>query len=389
MDTKKKTLFGGNMRQNGMIIALLAVICFFGIATKGMIFRPLNISNIFMQNSYLIFLSLGMFFCVLTGNVDLSVGSVVGVSGALLGAMIVQNHVPTWIAVTVTLVVGLLIGAFQGAFIAFLSIPPFIVTLAGMLMFRGLTQYILQGQSLSPFTNSFQYFASGFLFPQLKVGGLNVICLIVLAVASIAVILREMSARKKRISYGFEVPSMGVTAAKLAGIIFVMGFVLIMLAKYRGMPFVLVVLIIVTLIYNFIAQKTSVGRHVYAVGGNRLAAQMSGVKTKWVMFIVYVNCALLATVAGIVVTGRLNVATAKAGNSYELDAIAACYIGGCAAAGGSGTIMGTIVGAAIMAILNNGMSIMGISTDIQQVIKGLILLLAVTFDLTSKSKSKS
>lgn len=386
-EMKKSRILTGNIRQNGMLIALLIVVLLFGVLTGGLIFRPLNISNLFMQNSYLIFLAIGMFFCILTGNVDLSVGSVVGVSGALLGAMIVQNHMPTWQAVIITLIAGLLIGAFQGGFIAFLNIPPFIVTLAGMLMFRGLTQWILQGQSLSPFTDSFQYFASGFLFPELKVGDINLLCILLWIAASLLLVLSEYRRRLKRQKYGFEVGSIYLMIAKLAIAIIAMGFVLIMLGKYRGLPFVLVALLVVTLVYNFISQKTPLGRHVYAVGGNRYAAQLSGVKTKLVMFAVYVNCAFMATIAGIVVTGRLNVATAKAGNSYELDAIAACYIGGCAASGGSGKIFGVIIGAAVMAILNNGMSIMGIGTDIQQVIKGLILLLAVTFDLTSKAKS--
>ena len=364
-----------NLRQYGMIIALVLITLFFGTVTGGVLFKPMNISNIFMQNSYIIFLSIGMFFCVLTGNVDLSVGSVVGVSGALLGFMIVEHNVPTPVAVIVTLVCGLLIGVFHGCFIAFLNIPPFIVTLAGMLIFRGLTMVILQGQSLSPFSKSFQYFSSGFVGTDMKSGGIN--------------ILAEQNKRKARIKYGFEVSSAKIMAAKLAAVLLAVGAILMGLGMYRAIPFILIILIIVALIYTYIADKTPVGRHVYAVGGNADAARLSGVKTRLIMFLVYVNCSFMATIAGIVVTSRLNVATSKAGTSYELDAIAACYIGGCAASGGAGSIIGVITGAAVMAVLNNGMSILGIGTDMQQVIKGFILLLAVTFDIRAKAKGKN
>ena len=387
MEEKTKSRFGVNLRQGGMIFALVFIILFFGIVTGGIMFRPMNVSDLFMQNSYVIFLAIGMFFCILTGNVDLSVGSVVAVAGALMGFMTIMHNVPTPVAVVITLIFGLCIGVFQGSFIAFLNVPPFIVTLAGMLIFRGLTQVILQGQSLSPFSDGLQYFASGFLLKDVSVGGMNLVCVLLLILAAAALVFSELKKRKNRIAYGFDVPPMTFLAVKLAAIILAMAAVLLSLGAYRGMPFVLFVLIIVTIIYTFISSKTKLGRHVYAVGGNRNAAQLSGVNTKLVMFLVYVNCSLMATIAGLVVAGRLNVATAKAGNAYELDAIAACYIGGCSASGGAGTIIGAIVGAAVMGVLNNGMSILGIGSDMQQVIKGLILLLAVTFDIYSKSKS--
>lgn len=387
MEKKKQNLFGANIRQNGMILALVTIILLFGVITHGVIFRPMNVSNLFMQNSYVILLSIGMFFCVLTGNVDLSVGSVVAVAGAMLGYMTVEKGVPTTTAVIITLIMGLLIGAFQGSFIAFLNVPPFIVTLAGMLIFRGLTMVILQGQSLSPFSKGFQYFASGFLLTHVKAAGINIICFALIIISAVAIIWTEIHKRKNRLKYGFEVSPKSMMLAKIVIMIAAISIVLLSLSSYRGMPFILIVLIVVTIVYTFIANKTPIGRHIYAVGGNKNAAKLSGVRTKLVMFAVYVNCSLLATIAGMVVTGRLNVATAKAGNSYELDAIAACYIGGCSASGGAGTIMGVIIGAAVMGILNNGMSILGIGTDMQQVIKGLILLLAVTFDIYTKSKA--
>lgn len=387
MNEQKKRLFGNDIRQSGMIFALVFIILFFGIVTQGVMFRPMNVSNVFMQNSYVIFLAIGMFFCILTGNVDLSVGSVVAVSGALMGYMTINQGISTSVAVIVTLIVGLAIGIFQGFFIAFLNVPPFIVTLAGMLIFRGATQVILQGQSLSPFSEGFQYFASGFLLSDIKIGELNLLCVLVLIIGAGLLVFSELKKRKNRIEYGFDVPAVSLVVVKLTAIIVAMAAVLISLGAYRGMPFILFILIFVTAFYTFVSNRTRLGRHIYAVGGNRKAAQLSGVRTKMVMFLVYVNCAFMATIAGLVVTGRLNVATAKAGTSYELDAIAACYIGGCSASGGSGTIIGAIVGAAVMGVLNNGMSILGIGTDMQQVIKGLILLLAVTFDIYSKSKS--
>ena len=387
MNEQKKRLFGNDIRQSGMIFALVFIILFFGIVTQGVMFRPMNVSNVFMQNSYVIFLAIGMFFCILTGNVDLSVGSVVAVSGALMGYMTINQGIPTSVAVIVTLIVGLAIGIFQGFFIAFLNVPPFIVTLAGMLIFRGATQVILQGQSLSPFSEGFQYFASGFLLSDIKIGELNFLCVLVLIIGAGLLVFSELKKRKNRIEYGFDVPAVSLVVVKLTAIIVAMAAVLISLGAYRGMPFILFILIFVTAFYTFVSNRTRLGRHIYAVGGNRKAAQLSGVRTKMVMFLVYVNCAFMATIAGLVVTGRLNVATAKAGTSYELDAIAACYIGGCSASGGAGTIIGAIVGAAVMGVLNNGMSILGIGTDMQQVIKGLILLLAVTFDIYSKSKS--
>lgn len=385
---KTKNLFGKNLRQNGMIIALVFITLLFGILTKGTMFRPMNVSNIFMQNSYIIILTIGMFFCELTGgNVDLSVGSVVAVSGALMGVMTVQNNVPVPAAVAITLLCGILIGMFQGAFIAYLNVPPFIATLAGMLIFRGLTQVILQGQSLSPFSSGYQYFAAGFVLPDVRIMGVNVLCLAVFAVSTAALIWTERKKRAERQKYGFEVPPLYVSAGKIAAVIVAMGLVLFKLSAYEGMPMILLVLIVMSLFYSYVAANTRLGRHVYMLGGNRKAAELSGVRTKRVMFIVYTNVAFLAAVAGLVVSGRLNAATPKAGNSYELDAIAACMIGGVSATGGAGTIVGAITGAAVIAILNNGMSIMGIGIDMQQVIKGLILLIAVTFDIYSKSKS--
>ena len=384
---EKKSIISGNIRQNGMILALVCITLFFGVVTKGVVFRPMNISNLFMQNSYVIFLTIGMFFCILTGNVDLSVGSVVAVTGALLGWMTLEQGVPTTLAVIITVLFGIVVGLFQGSFIAFLNVPPFIVTLAGMLIFRGMTYVILEGQTLSPFSEGVRYFASGFVFPDMRIGGYNIVCLILIVLSAIALIVAERNKRRNNIKYGFDVSPIVVTILKLAAIIGVISAITLSLSAYKGLPFIVLVLVVVILLYSFIADRMVIGRHIYAMGGNMNAARLSGVKTKWNMFVVYINSAFMATISGLVVAGRLNAATAKAGNGFELDAIAACYIGGCSASGGVGTIIGAIVGALVMAILNNGMSILGIGSDMQQVIKGFILLLAVTFDIYSKSKT--
>lgn len=385
--SKMKSLISGNIRQNGMVIALVFITLFFGFATNFIIFRPMNISNLLMQNSYLIFIAIGMFFCLNTGNVDLSVGSVVAVTGALVGWMTISHGISTPLAVVLSIAFGILIGIFQGGFIAFLKVPPFIVTLAGMLIFRGLTFVILEGQTLSPFSTGFQYFASGFVFSDFRVGGVNLVCLLLILAVAIAVVFNEINKRRINHEYGIEVPPIMVSVLKIVAIIGFVSAIILSLSAYKALPFIFVVLIVITLIYSFIANMTIIGRHIYAIGGNIDAAALSGVKTKWIMFLVYVNSAFLATISGLVVTGRLNAATAKAGSGFELDAIAACLIGGVSASGGVGTIIAAIIGALVMAVLNNGMSIMGIGTDLQQVIKGFILLLAVTFDVYSKSKS--
>ena len=327
-----------------------------------------------------------MFFCLTTGgNVDLSVGSVAAFAGAMMGALTLNAGMPTWQAVVITLITGILIGVVQGSFIAFLKVPPFIATLSGELVFRGLTQVVLQGQTLSPFSEGFKFFASGFVLRDAKVFGINIVCLICLILAA-AIVSSEMKKRRSNKKYGFAQSSIYVSIAKCVFLIAVLSVILMSLSAYNGMPFILLVMAVLAIAYTFIANKTVLGRHVYMVGGNPKAAKLSGVRTDLVMLAVYTNMALLATIAGFVVAGRLNAASPRAGIGYELDAIAACTIGGAGSA--SGTIMGAIIGATVMAILNNGMSILGIGTDMQQVIKGGILLLAVTFDIYSKVKSK-
>lgn len=392
-----KKAFGGNIRQYGMIIALFVLMCFFQIITKGTLLMPMNISNLVAQNAYVLILAIGMLFCIITGNVDLSVGSIVAIIGAVSGILIVRMELPFWLGLIICMLIGIMVGAFQGFFIAYVKIPAFIVTLAGMLMFRGLTMALLKGQTISQYPKQFQFAAQGFVFQSAKIpfefGGkamtLNIFAVIAGIVCSVIYLLFELNSRTNKRKYNFPVDSTPVLIIKVLLVAAVINFFTVELALYNGIPAVLLIVVLLVAIYTFIANKTIIGRHVYALGGNAKAAKLSGVKTSKIMFMVYANMGLLAGLAGIIVAARLNAATPKAGSGFELDAIAACYIGGASASGGIGTIIGAIVGGLVMGVLNNGMSILGVSVDWQQVVKGAVLLLAVTFDVYSKSKSSS
>ena len=382
---KIKSLFKGDIRKYGMIIALVSITILFQVLTDGILLKPLNLTNIILQNSYILILAIGMLFPILTGNVDLSVGSIVAFIGALAAILMVKNGVSVPVAIVICLAAGALIGAWQGFWIAYVKIPAFIVTLSGMLVFRGLTLYILDGQTLAPFPESFQVISSGFI-PDIASGTLNMTAIIIGILCSIVFIVLEISKRKNKIKYKFEVESTGKLIAKCVAILIIINVFTYTLSIYKGLPTVLILLGVLIIAYSFLSNKTILGRHVYALGGNEKAAGLSGVKTKKNMFLVYVNMGLMAALAGLVFAARLNAATPKAGNGFELDAIAACYIGGASAMGGIGTVSGAIVGGLVMGILNNGMSILGIGVDIQQAIKGLVLLAAVAFDVYTKSR---
>jgi putative multiple sugar transport system permease protein len=374
-----------------MVIALAAAMIFFGILTNGIFFLPVNLTNLVLQNSYVLILAVGMLLCTLTGNVDLSVGSVVCFVGAVCGVMIVDMHLNPFLVMFVALLIGAVIGMWQGFWIAFVHVPPFIATLAGMLMFRGLGQVIMQGQTKAPFPKEFQVIASGYIGDPL--GGLTIggstfhLFSIVIGLVIVAfIIISEIAKRKKQKAYNFDLLPKGIWIVKLAAIAAVLMAFTIVFALYRGLPNILIVLGILIVGYQFVASKTVQGRHIYALGGNAKAAKLSGVKTEWVMFWIYTNMAVLASIAALVFAARLNAATPKAGQNFEMDAIAACYVGGSAVSGGIGTIIGAVVGGLFIGILNNGMSILGVSTDWQQAIKGFVLLAAVAFDLYSKTR---
>ena len=383
-----KQLMKNNIRQYGMGIALVSIVILFQILTNGILLRPLNVSNLVLQNSYILVLAIGMLLVIITGNVDLSVGSVVAFVGAISGMLMVNMKMPVFVAIIVSLLIGALVGAWQGYWIAYVKIPAFIVTLAGMLVFRGLTLVILQGQTLAPFPEAFQAMSSGFTRDIFGSGGLHITTILVGILFSIIYILLELDNRKKKIKYNFDTLPIKFLIAKLGVIILAINLLTFSLASYKGIPNVLILLSVLVVIYTFIANKTIPGRHIYALGGNEKAAKLSGIKTEKVLFWVYVNMGLLSALAGMVFTGRLNAATPKAGTGFELDAIAACYIGGASASGGIGTVMGAIIGGLVMGVLNNGMSIVGVGIDWQQAIKGMVLLAAVAFDVYTKSKSK-
>lgn len=387
--TTIKTIIRNNIREYAMVLALVVIMILFQILTGGVLFMPLNITNIILQNSYVLILAVGMLLVILTGNVDLSVGSVAAFIGAVAAVFMVNYKMPVILAVPLCLIIGALVGAWQGFWIAYRRIPAFIVTLAGMLVFRGLTMVILKGQTLSPFEVSFQVIANGFLPETLKLGNLNMIAIGIGILLSLIFIYVELKSVKNKKKYNFEVLPLGFTVAKIVIIVISINLLTYSLAAYKGIPLVLILIASLIAIYTFVTQKTILGRHIYALGGNEKAARLSGIKIIHVKFFVFVNMGVLAALAGLVVAGRLNAATPKAGTNFELDAIAACFIGGASASGGIGKIVGAIIGALFMGVLNNGMSIKGVGIDWQQAIKGMVLLGAVAFDVYNKSKSSA
>ena len=330
-----------------------------------------------------------MLLVIITGNVDLSVGSVVALIGAVAANLMIKHNMSVVPVVLISLLIGALVGAWHGFWIAFVKIPAFIVTLSGMLLFRGLTLVILKGQTLAPFDKSYQVLSSGFIKDIFGGETFHITTLVIGLIFSLIYVLVEIRNRKNKLKYGFDVMPMKLLIVKLSIIVIAINLLTYSFASYKGAPNVLILLFFLVVIYSFIANKTVIGRYIYATGGNEKAARLSGIKTDKVLFWVYVNMGLLTALAGIVFSGRLNAAMPRAGTGFELDAIAACYIGGASASGGIGTIIGAMIGGLVMGVLNNGMSILGIGIDWQQAIKGLVLLVAVAFDAYTKSKSRN
>ncbi len=380
-------LFRSNIREYGMLIALIAVMAFFQIQTGGVLMRPVNITNLVLQNSYVITMALGMLLIIVSGWIDLSVGSVVAVVGALAGVLIVRYDVNWVVVVAISLLVGAAIGAFQGYWVAYLKIPSFIVTLAGFLIFRGLTIALLQGESVGPFPRGFQNISSGFIPDLFQYEGFHITTMLIGVILSVLLIWLDARGRKNQQKYGFEVtPFYFFVAKNIAITMAVMGFCYLM-ASYKGLPNVLVLLFALIAAYAFMTSQTVIGRRIYAMGGNVKAAMLSGVNTTRLLFYTFVNMGVLASLAGLIVAARLNSSTPNAGDGMELDVIAACFIGGASPTGGVGKVIGAVVGAFLIGVLNNGMSIMGVGIDWQKVVKGVVLLLAVLFDVYNKNKS--
>ncbi len=386
----QKTKIMGWVQKYTMIIILILVVAFFASQKDGAILSSQNITNLIAQNAYVFILSVGMLLCILTGgNIDLSVGSVVCFVGGV-GAVFMSNGMNMWLAVILMLAIGTAIGAWQAYWIAYVRVPPFITTLAGMLVFRGLSNVVLGGKTMS--------IASQDLYIQIFGGGANcyiggsefrnTLALIVGAIAIVVYLFCVIRGRMTRVSKGYEVDSMVKTIIQTVVIVGVIAFFSYKLSGYKGLPTALLWVGVVVLIYGYITSKTTIGRHFYAVGGNEKATRMSGINTNRVYFIAYTNMGLLSALAGIMTIARMMSAQPTYGDGYEMDAIGSCFIGGASAYGGVGTVTGVIIGAVLMGVINLGMSIMGVDQNLQKVVKGAVLLAAVIFDVVSK-KQKS
>ncbi len=389
MTTKAKTL--NFIQKYTMIIALVLVTAFFAWRTDGKILLPQNITNIISQNAYVFVLATGMLMCILTGgNIDLSVGSVVCFVGTV-GAVLMRRNLNMWLAVLVMLCVGLLIGAWQAFWIAYVKIPPFITTLSGMLVFRGLSNVVLEGKTVAVTNETFvRIFGGGAncYVPDLFHGkDMNILCLVVGIVGCALYLFLTFRNQIARRRAGLETDSMVKTVIKAVVIVAVVLFFAFRLAQYKGLPMALIWVVAVIMIYSYITSKTTVGRYLYAVGGNETATKLSGIDTKKIYFFAYANMGLLAGLAGILTIARLTSAQPTYGQNYEMDAIGSCFIGGASAYGGIGTVQGVIIGALLMGVINIGMSIMGVDANYQKVVKGLVLLAAVIFDVVSKKKN--
>jgi putative multiple sugar transport system permease protein len=376
-----------DLGKNGIFIALIAVVVLFTILTDGILLRPQNISNLVVQNGYILVLAIGMVMIIIAGHIDLSVGSVAAFIGAISGVFAVDMGLPWWLAVLLSLLVGALVGAWQGFWVAFVGIPAFIVTLAGMLIFRGLALVVLGNQNIGSFPTEYRALGNGFVDGVFGDTTPDLFTLLVGAVAIVALVVQQFRTRAGRAKYGQDVEPIVWFVIKLALISVLIGFFTYALASYKGIPVTLIILAILVLVYGIVMNRTVFGRHIYAIGGNRHAAELSGIKTRRVDFFLFVNMGVLAALAGLIFTARLNLAGPKAGDGFELEAISAAFIGGAAVQGGIGTIGGAIIGGLIIGVLNNGMSIMGIGIEWQQAVKGLVLLLAVAFDVYNKRRS--
>ena len=382
-----RTLLSGNLRQYGMMIALLLLMVLFTVLTNGLFLQPRNITLLLVQNAYILILAIGMVMVIIAGHIDLSVGSVCAFVGATVALAMKEWNFTWWAAILLGIVMGLLVGVWQGFWVAYVGIPAFIVTLAGMLLFRGLDLIILGAQSI-PVPDEFQAIANGYLPAVGPVTNYHNLTLL-LAIAGVALViwleLRNRAGLKK---HAMVQPPMVASVIKVALLSTIIVVFMMLLASYKGIPVVALILLALIVIYTFITQKTVLGRHIYAVGGNRNAARLTGVNTRMIDFLVMVNMAMLAGVAGMVYTAYLNAANPKDGTGFELDAIAAVFIGGAAVTGGIGTVIGSMIGGLVMGVLNLGLANMSVDQNLIQVIKGLVLLGAVAFDVLSKMQGK-
>ena len=376
------------LQKNTMILILVLVVLFFTWQTGGKILLPQNITNLIAQNAYVFILATGMLLCILTGgNIDLSVGSVVCFTGAV-GALLMATGMNMWLAVVIMLVIGLIIGGLQAFCIAYVHVPPFITTLAGQLIFRGLSNVILNGRtqtvSVQAFKDIFGGGATCYVPDLLGGNGINLLCIVVGVLACAAYLLVTFRNRANRARKGYSLEPIVPVIVRSLVIVAVVMFVMVKMAQYKGIPSALIWVVLVVAVYAYITSKTKMGRYLYAVGGNEKATKLSGIDTRKVYFFAYTNMGFLAALAGILTIARMASAQPTYGDSYEMDAISSCFIGGASAYGGVGTVPGVIIGAVLMGVINLGMSVMGIDQNFQKVVKGAVLLAAVIFDVVSK-----
>lgn len=385
-ETREHKFWRHHLRDYGLLGSLLVIMAFFEVLTGGVLLDPVNVTNLILQNSYIVIMALGMLLVIVGGNIDLSVGSIVGFVGAIAATLMVIYKVHYIPVIIFSLLLGAAIGAAQGYFVAFSKIPSFIVTLAGMLIFRGLTGNILLGQFVGPFPTQFQAMSAGFIPDPVGIEGFRWTTMIIGLIG--AALMLYLGARRWRRSQveGLESEPFALFVIRSAIFALLIVGITYLLASYKGLPNVLVIMGALILAYGFITTRTTLGRRIYALGGNRLAAQLSGIRTERLTFLTFVNMGALAGLAGLIVAARLNSATPSAGNSFELDVIAACFIGGVSAYGGVGKVLGVVVGAFVMGVMNNGMSIYGIGIFWQFVVKGIVLLAAVYIDVYQKNK---
>jgi putative multiple sugar transport system permease protein len=399
-----------NLREYGLVLALIAIMVFFQFTTSGTLFKPVNLSNLVQQNSFIIVMALGMLLVIVSGHIDLSVGSVAGFIGALAANMMVTWRLgplsnPLVVSI-ICLVIGGCIGAAQGYWIAYHRIPSFIVTLAGMLIFRGICQALLGGgSSVGPLPDNFKALSSGFIPdvigsltlipPTVNAAGKTIIgsgltlhmtTILIGVVAVLAYAYFGLRSRRTRERHGYEAEPFTLFAVKTAVVSALMLFLVYQFATYKGLPVVLLVMGVLIALFVFVTKRMTIGRRIYAMGGNAKAAQLSGIKTERLTLMVFVNMGVLSALGGLIIAARLGQAVPAAGLGSELDVIAAVFIGGASAMGGVGQVIGAVVGGFIMGVMNNGMSIMGVNVDWQQVVKGLVLLGAVVFDVYNKNK---
>ncbi|WP_249745534.1 sugar ABC transporter permease [Mesobacillus boroniphilus] len=385
--TELRSLVKVNIRDYGMYIALLFIMLTFSIMTDGLFMSSRNISNLLDSAGYIAVLAVGMTLVIVIRHIDLSVGFLAGFLGAIAAILLTQQGVPVYLTIPIILVLGIIIGMFNGLLIAQIGIPSFVATLAGMLIFRGaLLQVTEKSGTIIVKDDHFNAIGNGFIPSIIEVNGLHLLSLIVGVIGILIYIYSEISTRKNKLKYQFDVVSKGIFTLKLVFVSAIIAYITWILAGYNGFSWTVVIMLLVVLVYHFLTTKTVIGRHIYAVGSNPEAAHLSGINVKKITYMVFGSMGMLAALSGILFTSRLQSATTTAGTLFELDAIAAAYVGGVSSAGGVGKVTGAIIGAIVMASLSNGMNLLGVGISYQYIIRGGVLAAAVIFDVMTRRK---